>query len=108
MQFMYTGFTQLNAVRFLMFRQVMDDGSRPLFRITAPLALMRSAGLTLQDLPLLGRRTLEALPEGAEAQNVTLTMSEMRAFVDHSKLTAKERAKLPTAALARSPVLGGS
>ena len=82
MQFILTGFTQDREFRVFAFEGIDADRVRTPFTVRADLALSRTYGIRLQELPLMCRAILEA-PRGRsgrrDAQNaLTFTEDAMR------------------------------
>jgi hypothetical protein len=82
MQFILTGFTQDREFRVFAFEGIAADRVRTPFTVRADLALSRTYGIRLQELPLMCRAILEHREEGPEesqTQNaLTFTEDAMR------------------------------
>src|SRR5580658_91337 len=66
MQFILTGFTQDREFRVFAFEGIAADRVRTPFTVKADLALSRTYGIRLQELPLMCRGILEQREEGPE------------------------------------------
>ncbi|HMF79448.1 MAG TPA: hypothetical protein VK604_27555 [Bryobacteraceae bacterium] len=78
MQFMITGFKQDTTFRVFTFDGVAADRSRTVFTVRTDLALSRSYGIRVQELPLLCRAVLERRDEEAQEREFTFTEQDMR------------------------------
>jgi hypothetical protein len=78
MQFVLTGFTHDVGFRVFAFERIGDDRIRTTCVVRADLALARSYGIQLQELPLLCRGLLERSEEAAK-HSLNFTEQEMRA-----------------------------
>jgi hypothetical protein len=78
MQFMITGFKQDTVFRVFTFDGVAADRSRTEFTVKTDLALSRSYGIRVQELPLLCRSVLERRDEETQERAFTFTEQDMR------------------------------
>jgi hypothetical protein len=78
MQFILTGFTQDREFRVFAFEGIAADRVRTPYTVRADLALSRTYGIRLQELPLMCRAILERREEGTEQEPVpnALTFTE--------------------------------
>jgi hypothetical protein len=76
MQFILTGFTQDREFRVFAFEGIAADRVRTPFTVRADLALSRTYGIRLQELPLMCRSILEHREEGTEQTENALTFTE--------------------------------
>jgi len=67
MQYVLTGFTQDSGFRVFAFQGVRADQTRVVFTVRTDLALIRTYGILVQELPLLCRALLELREAGSEA-----------------------------------------
>jgi hypothetical protein len=79
MQFILTGFTHETGFRVFAFDRIGDDRVRTRCTIRADLALIRTYGIQIQELPLLCRRLLSRREDSGDPQILTFTEDEMRA-----------------------------
>ena len=87
MQFMITGFSEIEGARQFAFDGIAEDKRRRPFTVTADLALARRYGIRLQELPLLCRAVLEQYYDGGEHRSFAFTEDKMRLYA----LAAAER-----------------
>jgi hypothetical protein len=78
MQFILTGFTQDSGFRVFAFEGIAADRVRVPFTVRADLALSRTYGIRLQELPLMCRGVLESREEGEQESTLTFTEEAMR------------------------------
>ena len=64
MEFVFTGFRQSNNFRHFAFEGIAEDRTRTQFVVGADLMLIRKYQITMQELPLICLRLLEASPDG--------------------------------------------
>ncbi len=76
--FLLTGFSQAMGVRIFSFEGVAPDRTRAAFTVQTDLALSRSYGIRLQELPLLCLAILERSAEGDPERTFTYTEDDMR------------------------------
>jgi hypothetical protein len=93
MSFALLGFSQLNNVRHFVFERVGADRTRISYTVDADLRALRDFRITMQELPLMCRRLLDALPEGDGERALTLTETDMRQHAAAGK-AAQEQAAL--------------
>lgn len=80
MEYVFTGFKQVNAVRQFAFDCVGDDRSHTSMTVRADLTLARKYNILPQELPLLCRRLLQSAGVVTPAGSITFTEAEMSAF----------------------------
>jgi hypothetical protein len=99
MQFILTGFTQDREFRVFAFEGIAADRVRTPFTVRADLALSRTYGIRLQELPLMCRGILEHREEGVEQQNAMIFTEEaMRLHASNcvaARLLAAQKKKAP-------------
>lgn len=100
-RFALMGFDQDAGVRLYAF-QGIADGMRSNFTVGVDLALIRSFGIQIQELPLLCRELLEGQVEGQEPRMLTLTDKELRVYADNCAM-AREAAALRRKPARRPP-----
>ncbi len=76
MNFIFSGFKQINNVRRFSYEAVAEDSSRRQFVVGADLLLIRKYQITMQELPLLCLHLLETSPDGPQSR--TFTEDDMR------------------------------
>lgn len=81
LRFILTGFTQDVGFRVFAFERVADDRTRTACTVRADLAMSRSFGIQMQELPLLCRGLLEKRNDGGEEGALTFTEDEMRLYM---------------------------
>ena len=103
MQFILTGFRQEMGFRVFAFEGIGQDRTRTEFTVRTDVALTRSYGIHLQELPLLCRELLDRHDEGEEQRSFTYTEADMRlhandraAARDAVKQKRKPPRRLPT------------
>jgi hypothetical protein len=98
MQFILTGFTQDREFRVFAFEGIAADRVRTPFTVRADLALSRTYGIRLQELPLMCRAILEHREEGEELNALTFTEEAMRLHASNSlaaRVLAAQKKKAP-------------
>lgn len=98
MQFILTGFTQDKEYRVFAFEGIAADRVRVPFTVRADLALSRTYGIRLQELPLMCRGLLEHREEGEQESAMTFTEDAMRLHASNSlaaRLLAAQKKKAP-------------
>ena len=95
MQFVLVGFIEEKGCRVFTFEGVGSDRSRTSFVVKADLALSRTFGIRLQELPLLCREVLEQSEEQESRRTFTYTEEQMRsrAALCATRLLAAQAAK---------------
>ena len=73
MQFVLTGFTQDIGFRVFAFQGIAEDRTRTPFTVRTDLALIRTFGIRIQELPLLCLGLLERRDESQQEQTMTFT-----------------------------------
>jgi hypothetical protein len=94
MRYLMMGFDQDAGVRQYAFQGIAEgvtDGTRTDFTVGVELALIKSYGIRIQELPLLCQGLLEQQGEGEEKRSLTLAANEMRAYAD-DRAAAREAA----------------
>jgi len=97
MNYIMLGFDQDTGVRQYAFQGVAD-GTKTDFTVGVELALIRSYGIRIQELPLLCRGLLEQQGEGEEKRTFTFAEKEMRAHADTcaaAREAAAQKKRLP-------------
>ena len=77
MQYVFTGFRDIDAVRHFGFDRISEDKSRTKVTVDANMAMARQNKILLQDLPLLCLRLLESLNGGSASERVILSEAMM-------------------------------
>jgi hypothetical protein len=102
MQFILTGFTQDREFRVFAFEGINSDRVRTPFTVRADLALSRTYGIRLQELPLMCRAILERREEDPEEVNspnaLTFTEDAMRLHASNciaARALAAQKKKAP-------------
>ena len=98
MQFILTGFTQDREFRVFAFEGIAADRVRTAFTVRADLALSRTYGIRLQELPLMCRAILEHREEGEERNSLTFTEDAMRLHATNciaARALAAQKKKAP-------------
>jgi hypothetical protein len=97
MQFVLTGFIHNAGLRVFGFEAVGADQSRTKFSVSADIALSRSHGIRVQELPLLCRRFLEQHHTGDEKRDLTLAEEDMCTYANKcaSEREAAQRKRSP-------------
>lgn len=80
MRFVLTGFTQENGYRVFAFEGIDSAQKRSPFIVRADLALVRSYGIHVQELPLLCRRMLDECDEADETRTFIFAEEKMRDY----------------------------
>jgi len=102
MLFSLTGFSQDMEFRVFSFERVADDRTRTQCRVKADLALIRTYGIRVQELPLLCRGLLERNDEGVPQGTLTFTEEEMRLHAVNA-LASRDAAALKRKPSRRTP-----
>ena len=84
MEFVFTGFRQNNNFRHFAFEGIAEDRTRTQFVVGADLMLIRKYQITMQELPLICLRLLEASPDGPNT--ITFTEENMQAYATNRTL----------------------
>jgi len=102
MQFILTGFTQDREFRVFAFEGIASDRVRTPFTVRADLALSRTYGIRIQELPLMCRAILERREESpveSDPQNaLTFTEDAMRLHASNcvaARALAAQKKKAP-------------
>ena len=91
MQNTLVGFTHEGGYRVFSFDRRGDDNVRTRCDVRANLALTRTYGIQVQELPLLCRGLLDRCDEAVPVESLTFAESDMRACADE-RAAAKEHA----------------
>jgi hypothetical protein len=96
-QFVLTGFSHQAGLRVFGFEAVAADQSRTKFSVSADIALSRSHGIRVQELPLLCIRFLEQHQTGDEKRDLTLAEEDMCVYANNcaSEREAAQRKRSP-------------
>jgi hypothetical protein len=98
MQFILTGFTQDREFRVFAFEGIAADRVRTPFTVRADLALSRTYGIRLQELPLMCRAILERRDEAEVQSALTFTEDAMRLHASNcvaARALAAQKKKAP-------------
>jgi len=111
MNYILTGFSQVDGYRVFAFQGVASDRSREPFWVRANLDLIRRYGIQMQDLPLLCRNLLDKREDGTTAGRImTLTESDMstlwKAATARKELAASK--KIPAKRRVPNAEMGGA
>jgi hypothetical protein len=87
------GFTQDEGFRVFWFDRLGIDGVRIRCTVSADLALIRTYGIQIQELPLLCRDLLDRWEEGREIQPLIFAESDMRDYANERAAVRKEAAR---------------
>lgn len=96
-QFVLTGFSHHAGLRVFGFEAVAADQSRTKFSVSADIALSRSHGIRVQELPLLCLRFLEQHHTEDEKRDLTLAEEDMCVYANNcaSEREASQRKRSP-------------
>jgi len=92
MQFIFTGFSEVDGFRVFAFEGIAQDWTRTAFTVRTNLALTRRYGIRLQELPLLCRAVLDHRESDAQ-RKFTYAEGDMRLHADHVR-ARQEAARL--------------
>ncbi len=96
MQFVLTGFSHNAGSRVFAFDGLTEGHTRIAFSVSADLALSRSHGIRVQELPLLCLRFLEQQEVGALEHHLAFAKEDMRRYMDECVARQEEtRRKRP-------------
>ena len=93
MDFVLIGFSQAAGVRRFSFNRIEADRSRTPFTITADLRMLRTVGITVQELPLMCRRLLESTSGEGESRVIEFTEQQLRNHAAETAALSKPRTK---------------
>lgn len=82
MLFVLKGFTPETGFRVFAFDGIAEDRTRTEFIVRTDLALIRTYGIRMQELPLLCRGLLERRDETNPTHTLTFTEEEMRLYAN--------------------------
>lgn len=96
MEFVFTGFQQVENIRRYAFQGVADDRKKAEFTVGVDLATVRRYGIPLQELPLLCRRVLEERDAAEHSQAMTFTEQHMRGYATGraQRIEAEQKKKM--------------
>ena len=97
MEYVFTGFRQVDTIRHYGFQGIADDHSRTSFTVATDVTLLRKYSIALQDFALLCRRFLQEREARDDQRSVILTEEEMR------RIAGARTALLELAASKRKP-----
>ena len=92
MDFTLAGFKEGDGVRQFEFDCVAADRSRRKVIVRADVTLARKHDIRVQELPLLCRRLLDSVEEGALPAAITLTEDHMIAIQSAARMAAEKKA----------------
>ena len=93
MHYKILGFSQSDSVRRYVFQRVLGNGTASAeYTVIADVALARKFRITLQELPSLCVRLLEARPEDSPSGTILLTDAEFSLHAAANLTTAQEDA----------------
>ncbi len=92
MQFVLKGFTPETGFRVFAFEGIAEDRTRTEFTVRTDLALIRTYGIRVQELPLLCRGLLERRDEADLTHTFTFSEDEMRSYAS-SRAAEREAAE---------------
>lgn len=90
MEIQFTGFTHNGELREFAFERIADDRSKTRIKVIADLALSRKYRITVQELPLLCRRLLEGVPNGAGTHTLTFTERDMQTVMTQRQASQRK------------------
>jgi hypothetical protein len=94
MHYKLLGFSQHNSVRHFVFQRVVGYGTTAAeYTVIADVALARTLGITLQELPSLCSRLLEARPEDSPSETILLTDANLRVHAANLSAAQKDEVK---------------
>ncbi len=82
MEYVFTGFKQVEAIRHYGFEGIGADRSRTKYNVQADVALLRKYAIALQDVPLLCRRFLQEREGNDDLVSVMMSEDSMRKHAD--------------------------
>ena len=82
MEYVFTGFRQVDTMRHYGFQGIADDHSRTSFSVATDVTLLRKYSIALQDVALLCRRFLQQREARDDQHSVVLTEEDMRRIAD--------------------------
>jgi hypothetical protein len=100
-QYVLVRFTQSGNIRHFTFERITAERTRIEYTVDADLLALRAYKISMQELPLMCRRLLEAAPEADPARALSLTDEHMR---QHAAVAT---AALEAAALKRRAPFNG-
>ncbi len=96
MEFVFTGFKQVDSVRQYGFQGIAEDRSRQGYVVATDVSLLRKYRIPLQDLPLLFRRFLQAHDEANEQHSMMFSEEDMRRYAENRAAEAEAAASKRT------------
>jgi hypothetical protein len=91
-EYVFTGFRQVDGMRFYGFQGISADRSRQPYTVATDVTLLRMYAIALQDVPLLCRRFLEEREGRDGRHSIILGEADMRRHVDQKAADLVERA----------------
>ena len=115
MHFKLLGFSQHETVRHFVFQRVLAYGTAAAeYTVIADVALARTLHITLQELPSLCSRLLEARPEDSPSETILVTDADLKEHAAANLSAAQEdeakralrsrRSQIAAAARIKDPV----
>jgi hypothetical protein len=92
-QFTLAGFSQVGDIRHFTFERVTADRTHIQYTVDADLGELRTFRIALQELPLMCRRLLEALPEDTGPRRLNLTKEDMRQHAEAANAVLERAAQ---------------
>ena len=93
MHYKLLGFSESDSVRHFAFQRVLCNGTASeKYTVTADVALARKFRITLQELPSLCARLLEARPEDSPSGTILLTDADLCVHAAANLVTAQQDA----------------
>jgi hypothetical protein len=92
MHYKLLGFSQHDCVRHFVFQRVLGCGTAAAeYTVAADVALARTFGISLQELPSLCSRLLEARPEDSPSDTISVTDADLKEHAAANLAAAQER-----------------
>jgi hypothetical protein len=82
MEYVFTGFRQVDTMRHYSFQGIADDHTRTSYVVATDVTLLRKYSIALQDVALLCRRFLQQRDATDVRHSVILTEEEMRRIAE--------------------------
>lgn len=102
MHYKLLSFSQHDSVRHFVFQRVLGYGTTAAeYTVIADVALARTFGITLQELPSLCSRLLEARPDDSPAETILLTDADLKMHA--ANLSAAQQAEAKGKSRPRPP-----
>lgn len=90
MAFTVIGFSQNGNIRQFLFERSAGHNTHTRYTVDANLVPLRTFGISVQELPLMCRRLLEALPEGDGTRALTLGEDDMRRHAEAAEAVLEQ------------------